>query len=79
MDRIDKVLRKLSSKECSRLVPVLQKILAADFSGLDFKKLKGKESTFRVRKGRLRIIFKITMTGEVLLLAIDRRDDQTYA
>ena len=41
------------------------------------KKLKGYENIFRVRKGKLIIIFS-KEKGDIFILAIERRRDTTY-
>lgn len=78
MDRIEKALARLSKKERARIRAALQKIQAKDFAHLDCKKLKGHGDIFRVRKGDVRIILRITKDGEVFILAIERRNDTTY-
>lgn len=41
------------------------------------KSLKGRKDIFRVRKGDVRIIYRI-QKGEVFILAIERRSEKTY-
>lgn len=55
---------------------ILLKITGNDFTGLDLKKLKGRNDVFRVRKGKIRIIFRKTET--ISILAIERRSDNSY-
>ena len=57
MDRIIKALQKLNQQTRSDLKEILLKIDAGDFNSLDLKKLKGRKDIFRVRKGKMRIIF----------------------
>jgi len=77
MDNIQKVLKKLSTKERQLIKDLLLKLMAGDFLGLDIQKLKGYNGIFRLRKGNLRIIYK---QGEknISLLAIERRSKKTY-
>jgi len=77
MDRIAKSLNKLLPKERDALKNIISKVLAHDFSGLDVKKLKGGENKFRVRKGRVRVIFRKD-GDKISILSIERRSDTTY-
>ena len=78
MDKIAKALLKLSVSERKAVKAILLKIKAGAFSGFDLKKLKNCDDIFRVRKGKLRIIFKRNVTGQYFILAIERRSDKTY-
>lgn len=78
MDRIAKALKKLSAKEREALKTILKHIVTKNLERLDIKKLKGHESIYRVRKGDLRIIYRITASGATMILAIERRSDTTY-
>ncbi len=76
-DRIEKALRKLSEKERSAIKEILLMIRNNKLTGLDIKKLKGRDDVFRIRKGSLRIILKKD-AGSWFLLAIERRSETTY-
>ncbi|OGF26418.1 hypothetical protein A2331_05800 [Candidatus Falkowbacteria bacterium RIFOXYB2_FULL_34_18] len=76
MDKITKVLKKLNFKERERVKKILLKIKNNDLENLDIKKLKNKNSIFRVRVGRIRIIFK--KDDKISLLTIERRSDIIY-
>lgn len=78
MDKIAKALLSLSAQERKAIKAILLKIKAGVLSGLDLKKLKNCDDIFRVRKGKLRIIFKKDTTGKYFILAIERRSDKTY-
>jgi len=78
MDKITKALQNLSSKERGFIKSILLKIKANSLFGLDLKKLKSRDDIFRVRKGKLRIIFKKSIDGQSFILAIERRPDKTY-
>lgn len=78
MDKIDKALKRLSSNERKIIKPLLEKILNNDLKNLDIKKLKGYDGIFRVRKGKIRVIYKIDKNDEIFILAIERRTDKTY-
>jgi mRNA-degrading endonuclease RelE of RelBE toxin-antitoxin system len=77
MNRIDKFLMKLPQKERNEILGVLSGIKSGIFDGMDIKKTKGTDGIYRVRKGRIRIIFKKSDTG-IELLSIQFRDDNTY-
>ena len=78
MDKIEKALARLSEKESRQLRVILSALKnSRSFSGLDVKKLKGHDDIFRIRKGKLRIIFR-SLRGEIFILSIERRSDNTY-
>ena len=76
-DKIEKALRNLSDKERQRLKIILAAIKDGRLDGLDVVKLKGYDDIYRVRKGDLRIIFRWTRVG-IIILTIERRSDTTY-
>ncbi len=78
MDKIAKALLSLSSSERETMKSVLLKIKTGIFAGLDLKKLKNCDDIFRVRKGKLRVIFKKDSEGKYFILAVERRSDNTY-
>lgn len=77
MDKIVKALKKLSPKERSIVSGVIEKIAVGDFSRLDLKKLKGYNDIFRIRKGNIRIIFRLD-SGDIKIISIDKRKEDTY-
>ncbi|MEK7636423.1 MAG: type II toxin-antitoxin system RelE/ParE family toxin [Patescibacteria group bacterium] len=77
MDKIDKALSKLVSKEKARIKNIIKALQSGRFDNLDIKKLKGLENIFRVRQGGLRIIYQ-TIDKEVIILKIDKRKEDTY-
>lgn len=78
VDRIQKVLNKLSDKEKSVLLSIMKDILSGNVSNYDIKKLKGHEGIYRLRKGKLRIIYSLERGEQASILAIERRSDTTY-
>lgn len=78
VDRITKSLRKLSGKEEKAVVGLLQKIKAGHIEDLDIKKLKGHQDIYRVRKGHLRVIYRVSANHHISVLALERRSDTTY-
>ena len=79
MDKIAKALQSLSPKERELTKNIILKIKSNSFSGLDLKKLKDQDNIFRVRRGKLRIIFRKLDNNEIFILAIERRSDNTYS
>ena len=73
MDKIEKALRKLSSKEREWIKSILADLERGKQDGLDVKKLKGRDDIFRVRKGSLRIIYRTDAKGKIFVLAVERR------
>ena len=76
-DKIEKALQRLSKKEKKRISETLLAIKVGSFDKFDILKLKGKDDIYRVRKGRIRIIFRKEKEA-IIILAIERRSDTTY-
>lgn len=77
MDKIEKILRKLSRKEQEAML-LLFKQIKKDFSIIPgVMKLKRHKDLYRVRMGNYRIIFKVT-SGDIEIMKISRRNEQTY-
>lgn len=77
VQKIDKALKKLTSKECRKVEEILRSLLAGEVKKLDIKKLKGFSDIYRVRSGDIRILYRVD-GGTVYLLAIERRGKDTY-
>ena len=77
MDEIEKFLKRLNRKELAGIKRVLLLIYKREWSNLDIKSLRGHKNIFRVRFQRFRIIFQ-EVEGKILVIFIDRRDDNTY-
>lgn len=77
MDKIEKILNKLSPKERKRVKDILLKIDSNDFQNLDIKKLKTRDDIFRIRKGDIRIIL-CKKENSINVLSIERRGSKTY-
>jgi mRNA-degrading endonuclease RelE of RelBE toxin-antitoxin system len=77
MNKLDKFLYKLDKKTRDIAGKAIVLILSGDFSMLDLKKLKGSENRYRVRVGRVRIIFDKTNNGNKIQ-DISFRNDNTY-
>ena len=76
MNKIEKLLLKLSKREVAIVKDLLSKINAGNYKNLDIKKLKGNKNLFRVRKGDIRIIF--SAESGIRILSVSRRNDTTY-
>lgn len=76
--KIDKVLLKLSEEERAKLKQVLTRIWNHDIVNLDLKKLKGHDDIFRVRVGKMRIIFRRDEDEQIYIIAVERRSESTY-
>lgn len=77
-NRIDKILLRLSDEERDKLKSLFVRIQNHDFTHLDMRKLKGHENIFRVRLGKMRVIFRVDATEEIYIIAVERRSDTTY-
>lgn len=77
-DKITKALNKLSNQEKKLIKAVLEDLLVGNYRRYDLKKLKGREDIYRVRKGKIRIIYRLLENKEIHLLAIEKRTDTTY-
>lgn len=55
----------------------METIVSLNWRNLDIKKLKGHQNIFRVRKGKIRIIFTKDKK-EILIFSIERRREDTY-
>ena len=78
MDKISKALKKFSVKEQENVKEILLKLKNNSLDGFDIKKLKGHSNIFRIRKGEIRIIYKIDKNDDMVILVIERRTDNTY-
>jgi len=77
MDKIKKLLQKLSFQEKTKVKNILLKVDKGNLKDLDIKKLKGKQNIFRIRKGDLRIIF-YKINNSIRVLTIEKRSSKTY-
>lgn len=77
VDKIQKALSRFSAKEKDWVNNLLLQIKNKKMDSLDFKKLKGRDDVYRVRKGNIRIIYRVD-EDEIYLLAIERKNEGTY-
>ena len=78
MNKLDKFLSKLEKKTRIVVGQTVTLIISGDFSTLDIKKLKGNQERYRVRVGRIRVIFDKTKDGNKIQ-DISFRGDNTYS
>ena len=71
-------MQKLTAKEREWVRQLLLKLQSGQTAGLDIKKLKGRDDIFRVRKGKIRIIYRSDEGGRLFVLLIERRNETTY-
>jgi mRNA-degrading endonuclease RelE of RelBE toxin-antitoxin system len=76
-DKIKKLLAKLSEQERELVKLLILRIKLDDTIGLDIKHLKGHTYLFRVRKGRIRIVYR-KEADSIMIARIDRRNEDTY-
>lgn len=74
MDRIQKILKKLTKKKQQVIVEIWQKIINNDISNLKPEKLTGFSNYYRIRSGNLRLVYKVE-NGKNILVNIDHRKD----
>ena len=77
MPTLKKLLSKFSKEDRLVLESLIEKITSSNWSGLDIKKLTGFQDIFRLRKGKIRIIFrKYKLVTSII--NIERRKETTY-
>lgn len=78
MGNLDKQLKKFSKNEREKIARLIERIIDRNLAGLDCKRLRGLKNLFRVRKGRIRIIFELESNKEPNIISIERRCEDTY-
>ena len=77
MPTLKKLLSKFSRGDRVILEHLIDRITSLSWDNLDNKKLKGYQDIFRLRKGKLRIIF-IKTGKNISIINIERRKETTY-
>lgn len=77
MPSLKKLLSKFNKEEREIIEFLIEKIISLNWRDLDIKKLKGYQNIFRIRKGKIRIIFAKNQK-EIAIVAIERRREGTY-
>lgn len=76
-DKIEKFVAKLSMKDTEIYRDIVKAILSHDLELYDVKKLSGHSNIYRVRKGRIRVIFQKNLK-DVEIIDVGNRDENTY-
>ena len=74
MDKIEKFLLKLSKKDRQTFVKIFKDILILNLENYDVKTIKEYKDFYRLRKGKIRIIF-IKRNNQGLVINIAYRKD----
>jgi len=74
MDKIQKILDKLTKKKRVIVLDLLLKIQNNDLANLKPKKLAGFSNYYRIRSGKLRLVYKVE-SNKNILVNIDYRKD----
>ncbi len=77
MNKIEKFLKRLSPAERKEIKEIISNIVNGAYEHMDLRKLGGYASRYRIRKGRIRIIFTLYEHGAIIE-KIDFRNDNTY-
>jgi len=77
MPNLKKLLSKFDKEERKITEFLIEKIISLNWRNLNIKKLKGYQDIFRVRKGKIRIIFSKDKR-EIYIISIERRCEDTY-
>ena len=76
MDKIEKLLRKISKKDRTALQFLIEELLGGG-KNLNTKKLQDSDF-YRLRKGKFRIIFHYNRKKEIIIDSIKLRRENTY-
>lgn len=76
-DKITKFLLKLNAKQRAAVLTAMEQVRIGNDTGLKLKKLRGHDDVYRVRVGRVRIIFRQDGDNR-RILDTNFRDDNTY-
>lgn len=76
MDKIEKLLRKISQKDRKRLLKIIELLISKRTTNLNISKIKNSDF-FRLRSGQYRIIFHKEQK-EVIIDSIKIRNEKTY-
>ncbi|HUY05326.1 MAG TPA: hypothetical protein VMV62_01240 [Candidatus Paceibacterota bacterium] len=77
MDDNKKFVSRLSPAEREQVRSAVSRIIVRDIAGLDVKKLHGYPDMFRVRTGRIRILYRQDAAG-VQIVRVGFRSENTY-
>lgn len=77
MPTLKKLLSRFNRVDREVLESLIEKVIFLDWHGLDIKKLQGYQDIFRLRRGKIRVIFA-KVGKEVSIINIERRNEKTY-
>jgi mRNA-degrading endonuclease RelE of RelBE toxin-antitoxin system len=77
MDKIQKALAQLDSKRRVKVLLILELIKHNQLENLDIKRLNVASTMFRVRIGKMRIIYAVEDSG-IDIIALALRNEKTY-
>lgn len=77
MDRLKKALAKLPKEHKANFDFIISRLLSGDFTGLQIAKIRGQKDVYRVKRGRLRVVFRIA-SREILIISVSLRSEKTY-
>ncbi|MFH1890357.1 MAG: hypothetical protein ABIJ91_02195 [Candidatus Kuenenbacteria bacterium] len=77
MDKIKKLLRKISTADRVRLKVILKLLLGGQFDLFKIEKIKGTHF-YKVRKGRFRVIIEFNDNKDVIIHSVRLRNENTY-
>ena len=79
MDKIKKLLRKISHKERVEILSVIDVIISGgSLKNYDLLKLQGFDDLYRIRIGQFRVIYKTEDDVKRTIISLERRNDNTY-
>ena len=73
MDKVTKFLLKISERERNVILSLIEKISILNLAGLDVKKIKWENNLYRIRKAKIRIVFK-KLEDSWIIIDINYRD-----
>lgn len=77
VDKLTKFLKKRDRKTALSILDMLEQLSRGDLSNMDVKKIRGRKNVFRIRKGRIRIVFA-KRGNRIFVIRVDYRDEHTY-
>ncbi len=77
MNKLQKAIAKLPKEHKTTFSLLMVRLLSRDFLGLNITQLKGKKDIYRLRHGKLRVIFHMHK-DELLVLQVGLRSEKTY-
>lgn len=77
MPTLGRLLSKFDKKDREILEYLIGRITSLNWRSLNITKLKGYQDIFRLRKGKIRIIF-IKVGKNIRIISIERRKEDTY-